>query len=299
MEFGKSSIINKTERNSFSENKNIKSFFFNESKYNLTKNKRHLFSFSLRQITYPNRFYLDGIHKCAKTKLRNTCPKKVCNNLSTNDTMYLPHKLYVLSYNKYLNNLKFTPLKIFGLINPSIEICYERMTGYIFSTQIMASYLLPSSIIHLNNDFKQDIKGIRVSLEEKLFLNNSESLRQYIGFEFDLLSNQYKDIWSFGMKQPNKDTTKNFTNYLDTFRIIKKTYSLNLKLGCQIIVKRITFDFFAGLGLKYKDVSHFDRLNYLDEMELPRHPNIYYISNSEGKYWTLSIPLNVRIGWVF
>lgn len=50
---------------------------------------------------------------------------------------------------------------------------------------------------------------------------------------------------------------------------------------------------------KYKDVLHTDRLKPEDEMEIPRHPNVYYSSNKEGKYWTISLPLNIRIGWIF
>lgn len=113
------------------------------------------------------------------------------------------------------------------------------------------------------------------------------------------MKNRYKDIGYFGVKNIYSDTTYNFTNYPDSFGIKKQTYSLNFKLGYQFIFKRLSFDLYAGLGLMRKNVKHFDRIDPSDEMEMPRHPNIYYIANREGKYWAVSIPLNIRIGWLF
>lgn len=171
--------------------------------------------------------------------------------------------------------------------------------GQNFSTQLSASYYLPTNIYDLENNFKPNIKGYSFAIEEKYYLNKSTPLGTYLSFEFKYLNNQYKDIWNFGVKNIFYDTTSNFTNYTDTFGIKKQTYSFNLKLGYQLLIKRFAIDFYAGLGLRYKDVKHFDRINPKDEMEMPRHPNLYYITNREGKYWTVSIPINIKIGWTF
>ena len=111
------------------------------------------------------------------------------------------------------------------------------------------------------------------------------------------MQNRYENTGRFGSGSVYSDSSH--TNYVDTFRVKKQTYSLNFKFGWQLFVKRVSLDFYMGLGIRYKDVRHFDRIKPEDEMESPRHPNIYYITNLEGKYWTISLPLNFRIGWIF
>ncbi|NOU46460.1 MAG: DUF3575 domain-containing protein [Bacteroidales bacterium] len=256
-------------------------------------------SFAYWLNLYPNLHFWTGFYIDTKTKKRYTYPKTVYVDLATPDNSYLTYKPLDKPYDKYSNILKITPLKIVGLDFPSIELSFERRTGSSFSTQVLASYLLPNGLMNNGNDFNPNIKGFRLSIEEKYYFKKSAPLGPYVSFEFNYLNNKYKDIWNFGIKNIYSDTTYNFTNYTDTFGIKKQTYSFNLKLGYQYIVKRLSFDFYAGIGLRYKDVRHFDRINPNDEMEMPRHPNFYYITNHEGKYWTVSIPLNVKIGWTF
>jgi len=219
--------------------------------------------------------------------------------MATKDSSYLTDKPLNKPIVNYSNIFKVTHLKLVSIVSPSFELSYERSTGRSFSTQLMASYLLPMSILDIENNFKPDIKGFRVSIEEKFYLKKSAPKGPYLSFEFDYLNNKYKDIWNFGVKDIYPDTLYTNTNYPDTFGIKKQAYSFNLKFGYQWFVNRLSFDFYAGLGLRYKNVTHFDRINPNDDMELPRHPNIYYFSNLEGKYWTVSIPLNLRLGWTF
>ncbi len=258
---------------------------------------RNSFTYWLNSI--PNLHLWTGFYIDTKTKKRYTFPKTVYIDLTAEDSSYLTYKPLDRTYDEYSDIFKITPLKLLGVVNPSIELSYERRTGRSFSTQLMASYLLPISIMYMGNDLKPDIKGFRVSIEEKYYFKRSAPLGPYVSFEFDYLNNRYKDIWNFGVKNIYSDPPLIFTNYADTFGIKKQTYSFNLKFGYQLLVDRLFFDFYVGLGLRYKDVKHFDRINPNDEMEKPRHPNFYYITNLDGKYWTISIPLNVRIGWAF
>ena len=256
-------------------------------------------SFAYWLNIYPNLHLWSGFYIDTKTKKRYTYPKTVYIDLATTDTTYLTYKPLDKAYSKYSNIIKITPLKLVDLVNPSIELSYERITGRSFSTQLMASCLLPINQIGVIKDFNPEIKGFRFSVEEKFYFKKSAPLGPYAGFEFNYLNNQYKDIWSFDVKNTNSGTAYNYASYSDTFGIKKQTFSFNLKFGYQIITKRLAIDFYAGLGLRYKDVRHFDRINPNDEMEIPRHPNVYYLTNLEGKYWTISIPLNLRIGWTF
>lgn len=295
--FDKDTIKNLSTSNSLTVDRDNKPIIVTAITDSLTKTvsikSKNSFAYWLN--IYPNWHLWTGFYIDTKTKKRYTYPKTVYIDLATNDSSYLTYK----PFDNYRNIFKITPLKLVGIVNPSIELSYERRTVRSFSTQLMASYLLPISVMDIGNDFKPEIKGFRVSIEEKYYIKKSAPLGPYVSFEFNYLNNKYKDIWNFGVKNIYSDTTYNFTNYPDTFGIKKQTYSFNLKIGYQLIVKRLSFDFYAGLGLRYKDVRHFDRINSNDEMEMPRHPNIYYYTNLDGKYWSISIPLNARIGWIF
>ena len=199
----------------------------------------------------------------------------------------------------YSSILKITPLRAVGITNAGLEISYERKFSNYFTTQIAGVYLFQNSVWDLNDRFNTNLKGFQVAIEEKFYLKKSAPVGPYISLELSYLRNQYKDIWNFGSKDIYSDTTYRFTNYTDTFGVKKQTFSINFKVGHQFFIKRISFDFYVGLGIRYKDVTHFDRKNPNDEMEAPRHPNVHYITDLNGKYWTVSFPLNFRIGWTF
>ena len=95
---------------------------------------------------------------------------------------------------KHSNILKITPLKITGFVNPSIEISHETRTGKNFSTQFMASYLLPSSLWNLGTGINPGVKGLRVAVEEKFYFKRSAPLGRYVSVEFNYLKNQYKEV---------------------------------------------------------------------------------------------------------
>jgi len=256
-------------------------------------------SFAFWMNLYPAMPFWTGFLVDAKASKRYTYPRIVYINLTKNDTAYLTYTPLSETFHRYSNILKITPLKLIGLVNPAIELSYERRTDNSFSTQIMGSYLLPRSVWFNDNDNNHDIKGFRVALEEKFYFKKSAPIGPYISLEFNYLKNRYKATEYFGVENIYSDSTYNYTNYADEYGINKQTYSLNLKFGYQKIVKRLSIDFYGGLGIKYKDVVHFDRLNPDDAREMPRHPNVYYIANRSGRSWSVNIPLNFRIGWTF
>jgi hypothetical protein len=236
---------------------------------------------------------------------------------------YFPKTIYIdmldtLSFQKFIppspidstykSIIKFTPLKLIGLGNPGIEVAYEKWTGKRFSTQLMASWLFPNSLLHAQNNATNAF-GFRAAIEEKFYLRNNAPKGSYIGFEIDYLQNKYYDTDNFGTPNANLDSSgvniyyndTNFVDsyYSDTYGINKKNISFNIKWGHQIITKRFVFDYYIGLGLRYRNVSHFDRINPNDKWQPNRHFSFYRVFNKEGKYWTVSIPLNFKIGWVF
>lgn len=249
---------------------------------------------------HPNWHFKSGSFLDGLSKRKYTYPRKVFVNLNDTITTYTTRKrLSSYFQTMHQNTFKITPLKVVADFCPSIELSYERRTGKHYSTQVMASYLLPSGLSPVEYSIQPNNKGFRVALEEKYYTMASAPAGPYLGLELDYLKNKYRDRAYFGDRFPYSDSLKPYRNYADTFGIKRQTFSINLKLGCQFVRKHITLDAYVGLGIRYRDVTHFDRINPNDEMESPRHPNVPYELSKEGKYWTLSMPLNVRVGWVF
>ena len=248
---------------------------------------------------YPNLHLWTGFLIDAKTNKRYSYPETVYIDLAKNDGTYLTYKPLDKSYSKYSNILKLSALKMFDLMNPAIDLSYERRTGKSLSTQFMVSYLLPNIVWNFRNTYKPEIKGYRVAVEEKYYFWKSANLGPYISFEVNYMKNKYRDIATFGPKIIQGDTTHIPIEYADSIGIKKQTYSFNFKFGYQFILKRLSIDFSAGIGLRYKDVVHTDRINPNDVMISRFFLNFGNISNQNGKYWTAIFPLNVRIGWTF
>jgi hypothetical protein len=260
-----------------------------------TENKKTVIVNAKNSFMYWANLYYYGIGML----IDKNNPKRYCyprtiyldlkDSLSTYQT-YLPYKRLNDSLK---NQIKFTPLKLVGLVNPGLELAYERKTCSQFSTQIMGSLLF---------DYKASnstITGFRTSIEEKFFYRKSAPIGPYLGFEINYLQKKYYDTWNFGVADVYYNPDYPNTNYSDDYGINKKTLSFNFKWGYQTIIKRFVIDFYAGLGLKYRDVKHFDRINPNDEMESSTDISFNYMNNREINEWSISLPLTVKVGWVF
>lgn len=202
--------------------------------------------------------------------------------------------------NDSMNSIvKITPLKVLGWINPAVELSYERWTGKRLSTELTASLMLPRPIMDTDGT-KYDTRGFYVALEQRWYYRNSAPVGPYVALELNHLHSRYRSGWIFGEPDPFAYPEEQIRrSYFDDFGIRKRTTSLNFKWGLQYVIGRMAFDLYFGLGLKYRDVRHFDRFNPQDPMRWTRHPNIHYISNRENANWSVSVPLNFKLGWVF
>jgi len=230
-----------------------------------------------KRFTYPRTIYVD------------------MNNLNNDYLKYVPWEYTPYSRK---NILKITPLKTINFVNPGLELGFEWLNSQKFSSQFSATYIFPMSVWDIKEKFIPDMKGFALSLEEKYYLNRHAPNGIYLGLEFGYLNNKYNAIYDFEDSN-TPDSLYYIAGYSDSIFIKKQTYSLNLKLGYQQIIKRLSFEIFLGLGVRYKDVRHFDRIKPEDVFASPIEPNIYYIADMEGKYWTISIPINFKIGWTF
>jgi hypothetical protein len=216
-------------------------------------------------------------------------PRTIYLDLQDTLTTYQTYLPYKLINDSLKNQIKISPLKLIGFVNPGLEFAYERKTSSSFSTQFMGSLLFD-----YNKSFST-VTGFRTSIEEKYFYRKSAPMGPYLGFEINYLQKKYYDTSDFSEPDSYYNFDYEDNTYSDTYGINKKTLSFNFKWGYQKIISRFVIDFYTGLGLKYREVQHFDRINPNDEME---HHNIF-IKNQEVKEWSISLPLTVKIGWLF
>ena len=271
----------------------ISAFSNNKNKKVSIKSKN---SFAFYLNAYPYFFGLSFIIDY-KLPYRHTYPKNIYIDLNDNKTNYLDYKPLDSIIRNKKNIVKLTPLKVFTLGNAGYEISYERKFNNSFATQISAAYLYRSYNVLTEYSLIPDTKGFELGIEEKWYFKKSAPIMKYISLNFNYLQNEHQT--TVYLTNELEYSNELYRSYKDTINVAKKTYSLNLKYGYQVIKKRISIDMYFGIGIRYKDVQHFDKIYPNDKISPPRHPSIGYISIVEGKYFIVSIPFNIRLGWFF
>jgi hypothetical protein len=196
---------------------------------------------------------------------------------------------------EFKNAIGLAVLKIADPLSPGIELNYERSVNPELSFRISGTYL--ADILGICR-FSQ-LKGYRFTAEQKYHFFRPEDKSWYYSAEFAILSSTYSDKARFGYERPWIDTLGLTYNYTDTFTVRKVTLALNLRMGYQIRIDNMLIDISMGLGLKYKNIIHDERINPNDEMERSRNFNLYYLSNREGRYLTVNVPINFTLAYRF
>lgn len=125
-------------------------------------------------------------------------PSMVFINLNDTAAKYhtaIPAKKKIL--NSLKNGISFAPLRSVALVNPGIEINYERAYNEHWSTVISGTFLL--------SEFMQT-KGYRGAIEERYHLQSFQEDNYYIAAEFDYLHSNSKAMASFGQRYIYNDT---------------------------------------------------------------------------------------------
>lgn len=199
----------------------------------------------------------------------------------------------------YFNCVKIAPYRPFGIVSPSIEVGYERSNGR-WSTEFTAAQMLKESVWFLDTGSPRDAKGFRFALGQKLLFGIDVQEPSFFGLEIDYLNRRYNELWEFGV-QPHwgVDSALLVNNYVDSFRVHRQTTSVNLIWGKQYTFGQLLFEFYLGLGVRYRDVRHSQRIESTQKMVHPRTLNIFYSVGREGHSWSVSVPFNFRVGWCF
>lgn len=187
------------------------------------------------------------------------------------------------------NQIKLSAEQLLNPINWGAKLSYEK--SYLrnrLSTEIGGTVLIPYS-----EEYSQ--KGFRAHVSQKFFYHR-KSTHQYFGVGYQYQNSSFTDVGFF--------TDSTLSNYPyggveDEYRGTKELHMFNLIWGFQIIKNHFVFEFGGGIGIKYRNVKHFDRANPGYDMVRPRHPNVHYSAMVESEGFHISFPVTVKIGYVF
>jgi hypothetical protein len=185
----------------------------------------------------------------------------------------------------YKNQLKFSVFRAINILNPGVEISYERLHSNKLSTQISVGFA--TNII--GKPF-QGLQGYNIGLEEKYFLSRKSTSGKYISFALNHSDSKYQE------KTSGVDPITNL-NIIDTFTIAKKSTSVAIKYGIQFYKNRFVWDLNLGAGLRYRSVKHHDRTF---EYEGPREAfDLHRAANVERTGIAFHLPINIQLGYRF
>jgi len=210
--------------------------------------------------------------------------------------LYASDYIFSQDLSEHKSQIKLTPIKIINLLNPGFELSYERVHNGNFSTQVSVAYLVDC----LRATPYEDYSGYRIMLEEKRFHFKRKSHRHYFSLEIGYYTaNMINSAHFVPQGIEWGDDLYYESLYEDIFSLKRTGTIINAKYGIQVIIKHFTIDFSAGLGVIIHNITHSNRLNPNDEMDSPRHPNVYHMMEYEGKHSMPNLPLTLKLGYVF
>jgi hypothetical protein len=185
----------------------------------------------------------------------------------------------------YRHQVKFSVFRALNVLNPRIELAYERWQSDKFSIQFSAG--IPSNVV--GSPF-ENLRGYIVGLEEKYFFSRVEKKATYLSVELNNSKNKYEEV-THGV---NPITS---VNEADNFTIVRKTTSLAFKYGFPFYTRRSVVDLNVGLGVKYRSVKHYDRI--YDYSEPREFGDLHHRNNMEKEGFDFHMPFNLQLGYRF
>lgn len=208
------------------------------------------------------------------------------------------------------NTILFAPLNAFDIVNPSIQMGYERMITKKLAVQVEAGYITHHSIPNLVIDLATGVnikdcpytnKGYRLRTEAKYFIILKRKTGFYTSLEAFYLENRSGVRESFRIADPGfpyPDPPPAGGNAYDDFFYNKKEkYGMNMKFGFRFFPKTSGFvlESYVGLGLAFRKNQHADRMNIQDKLLY----NSMLFDRDEGNKWMFNFPFNIKLGHRF
>lgn len=190
--------------------------------------------------------------------------------------------------------LSVYPSRILNPIHTGLELGFEFRNMSLLSTEIRVTQLFSNRLRNVKSSWNPEIQGNIFHLEERVYIKNSAPYGPYFALGISYMWSKYNESWRFQQKMD--DNTTIF--YDDTISIRKNYTDITLKFGYQGISNRFVIGFDVGIGVRYKDVRHTDKLYKDGYMREPNGINVNYIIDREIYEWIPIVPISFRLGFV-
>lgn len=190
--------------------------------------------------------------------------------------------------------IKLNALSPLNLVNPSVQLQFERAGYHGFSTESTTGVIFYPTVSGIFSN-----RGVVLGLEERFYVNRNGIDGLYMGISYQYLKNDSRQTGEFIDHQTDTFPDYFAPTYTDTYMLHRQTHSVSLKYGYAASVGHFLIDFFVGIGIKYRSVSHSERDVPEDIMGPNRHPNIFYYSNREQQRCVLFFPVGFSMGYRF
>lgn len=194
----------------------------------------------------------------------------------------------------YRNELKTSITQPLSILLPAVELSYERYYRKNLSSALTIGKVINHPIPDAQ-DFR-NMKGFELGVETKWFekANEQSRKRRYIAAELIYINQQYNATNSF-TDTPWPDDNP----YFDSIGVKRYSIGLSGKAGFKVRFGHFMMDLSGGLGLRYVDSKHTNKINPDSEEVNSRHPNIWSAFAKEGKRVGVALPLAFKIGYTF
>jgi len=197
------------------------------------------------------------------------------------------------AFNK--NQIKLSPLRLIG-IDRGIDLSYERQFSSGFSVQITGRYIVDifenTSLSTYNN-----LNGYAFYIDPKYYFNTTQQSRTFVSINLGHINCQYKIVDDF--INPNADTINKMEfDFRDTVAVSRKVFDFTINCGVQKYYKKFLFEFSAGLGLRYREITIEEKL-FTDQHMFKNRHQIFGGPNEEGHFFSPLIPLRFKVGYRF
>ena len=202
------------------------------------------------------------------------------------------------SSNRLKNSITINPVSSFNVLNPSIQIGYQRNLTDDLILQVEGGLLLKNSMVvlllggtWLPNSKNFSYSGYVCQVEiKKMFKERGKYLvsRLFVGGEFQYLRNN-------GIVN-NMYVNQSGVAYDDFFTEVKNRFRIAPKFGIQLLLgKHFLTEASAGLGIAYYHVEHTGRLNPDDKA----YSSLYGYVLKEGNFIKPNILFSLKFGYKF
>ncbi|WP_028982450.1 hypothetical protein [Sporocytophaga myxococcoides] len=192
-----------------------------------------------------------------------------------------------------LNVISLYPVGVLNILDPSLQIGYDRKVRENVVIQISGGIILPHSIFGFvgllpNKDYYR-FSGYKIMGETKYILAETISGRHNLFCSVEAFyKNERNEVNGSASPGPSELT------YTDYFTVHKEVVGVGLKFGMQFMFGRMIMEFNSGVGLRHNNITQTNRDNPEDRLnETPNH------IHRKGKYYRLYLPLHYKIGYRF